>query len=88
MWDGDLAFYIEEMPEKEIGHVMVVAPKPNTNELRKIILHFRENFRRPFWPLRIESVEKIPLSPNGKVNRNSLEKYHTMCFGSKYSELH
>lgn len=71
-WHGDLALYTEMAPDGEMGYVVAITPEPRGSEVRNILLGFRERYRRPHWPIRIEAVEKIPLSANGKPDLNAL----------------
>jgi acyl-coenzyme A synthetase/AMP-(fatty) acid ligase len=73
-WSGGIALYTETSPDGEMGYVVALTPEPASAELRKILLGFRERYRRPYWPIRIEAVENIPLSANGKPNLNALRE--------------
>ncbi len=72
VWKRSFAFYLEEEKDGQWGHVLVVAPRPSEMELRGIFGVFREKFRRPHWPVRIESVDDIPFLANGKPDAKSL----------------
>lgn len=74
VWHHEVAFYRENDPSGEHGCVMVVTPHPDKSELKKILEVFRKEYSRTHWPLRIESVDEIPLLPNGKVNILGLSK--------------
>jgi acyl-CoA synthetase (AMP-forming)/AMP-acid ligase II len=67
-WNGNAGFYREREPAGEEGHVLVLAPAPSEAELRSVLRAFRQNYPRAYWPLRIESVDAMPLLPNGKAN--------------------
>jgi acyl-coenzyme A synthetase/AMP-(fatty) acid ligase len=71
-WNGELAFYLETAPDGENGHVLILSPVPGQPAVRKLLLHLREHFRRPLWPIRIEGVKAIPLSVNGKPDITTL----------------
>ena len=72
-WSGESAFYREKDPSGEEGHVLLLSPSPNPEQLREILQGFRKNHPRAHWPLRIESIEKLPLLPNGKIDLAGLE---------------
>jgi len=74
VWNGGIAFYLETTPDGENGHVLVLSPMPDQTIVRKLLLHLRDNFRRPLWPIRIEGAEVIPLSVNGKTDTKALCK--------------
>lgn len=74
LWTGDAAFYQEVDPGGEQACVLVLSPEPDKKELRRILMGFRNNHTRPHWPLRIESLEQIPLLPNGKTDTRGLEE--------------
>lgn len=72
VWSGELAFYREQDSAGENGHVMVVAPHPFVDQLRSILMQLRHGFTRPHWPLRVESMEQLPLLPNRKIDTRAL----------------
>jgi acyl-CoA synthetase (AMP-forming)/AMP-acid ligase II len=65
-WRGDAGFYRERDRAGEEGHVLVLAPHPTTTDVRGVLAALRAHHRRPHWPLRIESAERLPLLANGK----------------------
>ncbi len=67
-WPGQAAFYREADRDGEDGHVLALAPRPAEDQLRTILISFRTSHSRAHWPLRIESIEALPLLPNGKVD--------------------
>ncbi len=71
-WNGELAFYRETDSIGENGHVMVLAPHPNKEQLRAIMMELRRDFTRPHWPLRIESMDQLPRLSNNKVDTLAL----------------
>lgn len=72
-WSGDAACYREVDPAGEPGYVLVLSPEPDERELRAVLMAFRKHHTRPHWPLRIESLEFMPLLPNGKPDVLSLK---------------
>jgi long-chain acyl-CoA synthetase len=74
IWNKGLAFYTETAADGETGHVLVLAPDADQAAARGILLHLRQQYRRPFWPIRIENAETIPLSGNGKPDLAALKK--------------
>jgi acyl-coenzyme A synthetase/AMP-(fatty) acid ligase len=72
VWSGELAFYREHDSVGENAHVMVVAPHPPTVQLRSILMALRHGFTRPHWPLRLESMERLPRLPNNKIDTSAL----------------
>jgi acyl-CoA synthetase (AMP-forming)/AMP-acid ligase II len=71
-WKGHIAFYREIDSAGENGFVLVLAPEPKESEVRGILRVFRSGFKRPHWPLRIESTEVMPTLPSGKVDTIAL----------------
>jgi acyl-CoA synthetase (AMP-forming)/AMP-acid ligase II len=71
-WAGDAACYREIDPAGEEGYVLVLSPEPSGQQLRDVLMAFRKHHARPHWPLRIESLELMPLLPNGKPDVRSL----------------
>jgi acyl-CoA synthetase (AMP-forming)/AMP-acid ligase II len=67
-WPNGAVFYRERDPAGEEGHVLLLAPPPSEDEVRRILRGFRANHPRVFWPLRVESVAALPLLANGKVD--------------------
>jgi acyl-CoA synthetase (AMP-forming)/AMP-acid ligase II len=71
-WPGDAAFYRVDDSLGEAGHVLVVAPHPEAGQLRAVLARLRRDHPRAHWPLRVESVEAMPLLPNGKPDVGAL----------------
>jgi long-chain acyl-CoA synthetase len=71
-WPREFTFLMEQDSMKEEGYALVLSPNPNDLESKKILTVFRKSFSRVHWPLRIESVENMPLLPNGKVDNKTL----------------
>jgi acyl-CoA synthetase (AMP-forming)/AMP-acid ligase II len=71
-WQGQAAFYREPDAVGEEGHVLVLAPHCAEDQVRAILKAFRSNHPRAHWPLRLESLEALPLLPNGKVDVRAL----------------
>jgi acyl-CoA synthetase (AMP-forming)/AMP-acid ligase II len=71
-WSGDAVFYQEVDPNGEQACVLVLSPEPDKQEVRQILMAFRNNHSRPHWPLRIESLEQMPLLPSGKIDTLAL----------------
>jgi acyl-CoA synthetase (AMP-forming)/AMP-acid ligase II len=67
-WPHGAAFYKDRDPAGEEAHVLVLAPHPAREELREVLKSLRKDFPRTHWPLRIESVDALPLLPNGKTD--------------------
>jgi len=67
-WTHDAVFYRENDSSGEPGHVLLLSPNADEDQVRNILREFRKNYARALWPLRIESVENIPLLPNGKID--------------------
>jgi acyl-CoA synthetase (AMP-forming)/AMP-acid ligase II len=72
VWRGSAAFYRETDGFGEAAHVLVLAPTPDDGDLRSVLQAFRKNYPRTHWPLRVESLESLPLKENGKVDVNAL----------------
>jgi long-chain acyl-CoA synthetase len=73
-WIGELAFYRETDSMGENGHVMVIAPHPEVRQVKAILMELRRDFSRPHWPLRVESLERLPRLPNNKVDTRGLKE--------------
>lgn len=73
VWAGDIAFYTEDTPQGETGHVLVLAPHADKEDAKRLMLHLRHHFRRQFWPIRIEAATAIPLLANGKADISVLK---------------
>jgi long-chain acyl-CoA synthetase len=71
-WRGAAASYRERDNAGEEGHVLVLAPHPSGEEVRRVLQTFRSAWGRAHWPLRIESTERLPALPNGKVDTAAL----------------
>ncbi|HEV7921434.1 MAG TPA: class I adenylate-forming enzyme family protein, partial [Thermoanaerobaculia bacterium] len=71
-WTGPAGFYRERDAAGEEGHVLVLAPRPSDDDVHAILQSFRAQHPRALWPLRIESAERLPTLPNGKLDRASL----------------
>ncbi|HEX6880780.1 MAG TPA: AMP-binding protein [Terriglobales bacterium] len=72
VWHGELAFYRETDSMGENGHIMVLAPHPDKDQLKAIMMELRRDFARPHWPLRVESTDRLPRLPNNKVDAFAL----------------
>ncbi len=73
-WPEQAAFYRQPDPAGEEGHVLVVSPHPSTQQVRTVLRAFRAGHPRAHWPLRIESVDALPLLPNGKVDVRAISR--------------
>jgi acyl-CoA synthetase (AMP-forming)/AMP-acid ligase II len=71
-WSRSSACYRETDPAGEEGYVLVLSPTADETALRAVLQAFRAAHPRPHWPLRIESVGAMPLSPNGKIDSAAL----------------
>jgi acyl-CoA synthetase (AMP-forming)/AMP-acid ligase II len=74
VWHGELAFYRETDSMGENGYIMVVAPHPEKQQFKAIMMELRRDFNRPHWPLRVESLERLPRLPNDKVDAIALKE--------------
>ncbi len=74
VWVGELAFYRETDTLGENAHVMVLAPRPEREQLRAILAELRRDFTRPHWPFRIESRDQLPRLPSTKVDHGALSE--------------
>lgn len=71
-WTREAAFYKEVDQTGEQACILVLSPQPDTQEVRRILMGFRDNHTRSHWPLRIESLDQMPLLSNGKTDTRSL----------------
>ncbi|WP_295393313.1 class I adenylate-forming enzyme family protein [uncultured Thiodictyon sp.] len=68
VWVGEAAFYRETDRQGEQGAVLVLAPSPSADELRRVLSALRAEYPRPHWPLRIEGADVLPRLPSGKID--------------------
>jgi len=72
VWGGSAAFYRENDDSGEPAHVLVLAPPPTDDEVQVLLRAFGRSHPRSHWPLRIESLQALPVTPNGKVDVTGL----------------
>lgn len=72
VWPGQAATLPAVDGAGEAGHVLVLSPAPGEAEVRAVLKLYRARFPRAHWPLRVESTDEIPVSPNGKVDAEAL----------------
>lgn len=65
-WSGQAAFYREQDRSGEDGCVLTLCPTPRPEQLRSVLAGFAAEHPRASWPLRIESLDRMPLLANGK----------------------
>lgn len=65
-WPGQLTFYREQDSSGEEGCVLVLTPLSKTENIRPVLLALRQHHPRSHWPIRIETLEELPMLPNGK----------------------
>jgi hypothetical protein len=66
VWPGQAAAMMDRDPSGEPAHVVVLAPEPTDDEVRGVLKVFRARFPRAHWPLRVDSVDALPLLESGK----------------------
>jgi acyl-CoA synthetase (AMP-forming)/AMP-acid ligase II len=71
-WAGQMATYRERDSRGEEGYVLVCSPEPEAESLQRLLQALRAGHPRAHWPLRIESVDSLPWSANGKVSDTAL----------------
>jgi acyl-CoA synthetase (AMP-forming)/AMP-acid ligase II len=74
-WRGQADCYRETDPQGEGGYVLVLSPHPAEAEVRALLKELSLKHPRTHWPLRVESLESMPLLPNGKTNREGLASH-------------
>jgi acyl-CoA synthetase (AMP-forming)/AMP-acid ligase II len=72
VWPGQAAAMMERDPAGEPAHVVVLAPEPSDDEVRGVLKVFRARFPRAHWPLRVDSVDALPLLASGKPDLRAL----------------
>lgn len=72
VWPGQAAAMMERDPVGEPAHVVVLAPEPSDDEVRGVLKVFRARFPRAHWPLRVDSVDALPLLASGKPDLRAL----------------
>jgi len=80
-WPGQAGVCREVDSAGEEGYVLILAPHPSKEQVRSILKMFRADHPRSHWPLRVESLDELPLLPNGKVDRGKLALH-------KYTQEH
>lgn len=65
-WPGQLAFYREQDSSGEEGCVLVLTPISKMENIRPVLMALRQHHPRSHWPIRIETLEELPMLPNGK----------------------
>jgi long-chain acyl-CoA synthetase len=73
-WSKSAACYREPDPSGEPGYVLVLEAEPMHEDVNRLLASLQARHPRTHWPLRIESVPKLPLSRNGKVDVNRLAR--------------
>ncbi|MBS2024029.1 MAG: acyl--CoA ligase, partial [Deltaproteobacteria bacterium] len=71
-WPFSAGFYRQADRAGEDGCVLVLSPRPQEPDVRALLQQFRARHPRPHWPLRIESLELLPLLASGKVDTRAL----------------
>jgi long-chain acyl-CoA synthetase len=66
VWHGQLAFYREQDAAGEEGCVLALTPIADLETIRPVLMELRRRHPRAHWPLRIETLEVLPMLPNGK----------------------
>jgi acyl-CoA synthetase (AMP-forming)/AMP-acid ligase II len=66
IWPGQLAFYREQDSSGEQGCVLVLTPLAKMENIRPVLMALRHHHPRSHWPIRIETLEELPMLPNGK----------------------
>lgn len=72
VWPGQAAAMMERDPTGEPAHVVVLAPEPSDDEVRAVLKVFRARFPRAHWPLRVDSLDALPLLASGKPDLRAL----------------
>lgn len=72
-WPGEAECVMARDAAGEPGFVLVVAPTPSDSEVRAMLGTVRA-LPRASWPLAIDSVEALPTTGGGKVDRLRLER--------------
>lgn len=72
VWPGQAAAMMERDPAGEPAHVLVLAPEPSDDEVRAVLKVFRTRFPRAHWPLRVDSIDALPLLASGKPDLRAL----------------
>jgi acyl-CoA synthetase (AMP-forming)/AMP-acid ligase II len=71
-WKGMIGTYREPDTNGEQGYVLCLCPQPTPTELNQLLMALRRVHPRPHWPLRIESLPRMPTLPNGKIDSGFL----------------
>ena len=72
-WKGQAVSYREADEQGEDGHVLVLSPRPSDEEVAAILFALRGKHPRAHWPLRIESLDPLPLLSNGKADVRAVQ---------------
>ncbi len=71
-WAGQAHFYKERDRMNEEGFCLLLTPAPAEEDVRAVLKAFRAAHPRTHWPLRVESVDELPVLPNGKTDLAAL----------------
>ncbi len=71
-WQGEIGFYRETDSMGENGYVLVLAPHPDKQQVMAVLQELRRDFTRPHWPLRLESLDRLPRLANNKIDTQAL----------------
>jgi len=74
VYRGEVGHHRDEDRGGEDGYVLVLCPAPSSVEVTTILHALRKTFARSQWPLRIESVDVMPVLPNGKPDTRALAR--------------
>jgi 2,3-dihydroxybenzoate-AMP ligase len=72
VYSGEIGQHRDEDRGGEDGYVLVLSPAPTAAELTAILRTLRKDHARSQWPLRIQSIETMPMLPNGKPDQQAL----------------
>ncbi len=74
VWGHQVGFIRDADRAGEDGYVLVLSPEPDRSELRSVLTALRRSHPRAQWPLRVVSVDEIPMLANGKVDKVALQE--------------
>jgi long-chain acyl-CoA synthetase len=74
-WDGQALSYREADRTGEDGWVLVLGPTPTPEQVRAILAGLRADHPRTRWPLRIESLDSLPVLASGKPDVRAATAY-------------
>jgi acyl-CoA synthetase (AMP-forming)/AMP-acid ligase II len=73
VWPAEAVFFfLPPTPGADPAHVLALAPPPQPDALRQVLMCLRAGFSRAQWPVQVVAVDTIPVLANGKPDTAAL----------------